>query len=136
MMSSTPHLLILYKFSLPSLGAAVSSFVYLHSNNIMKTQSDLKNTPSQATFRVSPPHCLLLLLCWRPFPLCFGDLTYFPLRTLKICFYAGTKLFASHPNPSQPLSQLKEKAQMWEGALGSLALTQLCAAKHSMETVP
>lgn len=41
---STPDLLILYKFSLPALGAAVNSFVYLHSNTIMKTQSGFKKT--------------------------------------------------------------------------------------------
>lgn len=38
-MFPTLGLLILCKFSLPSLGVAVSSFIYSHSNNTMKTAS-------------------------------------------------------------------------------------------------
>lgn len=53
-MLPTLGLLILYKFSLPSLGVAVSSFIYLHSNDIMKTESGLKNTSSRATSMVNP----------------------------------------------------------------------------------
>lgn len=53
-MLPTLDLLILYKFSLPSLGAAVSSFIYLHSNNIMKTGSGHKKPPSRAVATVNP----------------------------------------------------------------------------------
>lgn len=117
-------LLILYKFSLPSLAAAVSSFVYLHSNNIMKTQSDLQTRPPRAIARLNPPNCWLLLLSWSPFSLYFEDMTYFPLRTFD--FYAGTKHFVSHLSHSQPPSPLEKKAkrrkaQKCNGALGSHA---------------
>lgn len=44
-MLPTLDLLILCKFSLPSLGVAVSSFIYLHSNNIMKTGSGHPHGP-------------------------------------------------------------------------------------------
>lgn len=53
-MLPTMDLLILYKFSLPSLGVAVSSFIYLHSNNIMKTGSGRKKPPSWAMAMVNP----------------------------------------------------------------------------------
>lgn len=92
----------------------------------MKTQSDLQTRPPRAIARLNPPNCRLLLLFWSPFSLCFGDMTYFLLRTFEIWFYAGTKHFVSHLSHSQPPSPLegkakRRKAQKWNGALGSLA---------------
>lgn len=57
-MLPTLDLLILYKFFLPNSGVAVSSFVYLHSNNIMKTESGLQNTPFRAMSGLNPARCL------------------------------------------------------------------------------
>lgn len=61
-MLPTLDLLILYKFSLPSSGAAVSSFIYLHSNNIMKTGSGHKKPPSWAMAIVNPSYVYLVLI--------------------------------------------------------------------------
>lgn len=77
---STLDLLILYKFSPPSLGAAVISFVYLHSNNIVKTQSGFKNPPSQDIAKFNPSWCFFCVQ-QRHFSLYLGDTADFPSRT-------------------------------------------------------
>lgn len=71
----TLDLLILCKFSLPSLGVAVSSFIYLHSNNIMKTVSGHLHGPWPW---LTLPNAYLVLV--KVF-LCFWEAIYFPLKT-------------------------------------------------------
>lgn len=85
-MLSTLDLLILYKFSPPNLGAAVSSCVYLHSNNIMKTQSGFKNPPSQDITKLNPSGRFFCVQ-WRHFSLSLGDTTDFPSRTFDSWFF-------------------------------------------------
>lgn len=85
-MLSTLDLLILYKFSPPDLGAAVSSCVYLHSNNIMKTQSGFKNPPSQDITKLNPSWRFFCVQ-WRHFSLSLGDTTDFPSRTFDSWFF-------------------------------------------------
>lgn len=118
--------LILYEFSLPSLGVAVSSFIYLHSNNMMKTESGLKNTPSWATSVVNSSRCFSC--AHQDFsPRLFSGGDWLSLKDILVSDFMLEPSLLRAASKSRAGSLFKWgkshnwKLRKWNGALGSLS---------------